>query len=334
MRRLNAPIKAALKIMLIIILILIAATASGCGASGELRKITFVLDWTPNTNHTGIYIARENGYFRDAGLHVDIIQPSDMGSDAIVASGKAQFGISYQEAVTFARASNVPIVSIAAVIQHNTSGFAALKEKNIKTPADFEGKKYGGWGSPIEEATIKYLMKNAGADPSKVEILTTGTADFFQASSSGQVDFAWIFEGWDGQAAKLKGVEIDYMDLGRIDPVFDYYTPVIITSEELIKNDRELVERFMRAAEKGYRFAIENPDDAADIFIKAVPESDAALVRASQEFLAGRYQDDAPYWGMQKAEVWQRYTDWLFENGFISERIDVEKAFTNDFTKK
>ena len=304
--------------------------ATGCGKS---EKVTFVLDWTPNTNHTGVYVAVEKGYYAEEGLDVAIIQPSDMGADAMVASGTAQFGVSYQESVTFARAENVPLVSIAAVIQHNTSGFGALKEKNIRSPKDFVGKKYGGWGSPVEEATIRYLMEKAGADPDKVEILSVGTADFFQASSSDQIDFAWIFEGWDGVAAKLKGIEIDYIDLGKTDPVFDYYTPVIVTSEEMIQNNSKLVEAFMRATIKGYRYAMEHPEEAAEIFIKAVPEADPELIRESQKFLADKYQADAPYWGMQKKEVWQRYNDWLYENGFIAEPIDVEKAFTNRFVE-
>mgnify|MGYP000906274989 CR=1 FL=1 len=314
----------------ILILLLTMILLAGCG---ESKKITFVLDWTPNTNHTGVYVAKEKGYYAEEGLDVEIIQPSDMGADAMVASGTAQFGVSYQESVTFARAENVPLISIAAVIQHNTSGFGALKEKSIKSPADFEGKKYGGWGSPVEEATIKYLMEKAGADPSKVEILSVGTADFFQASSSGQIDFSWIFDGWDGVTARIRGIEIDYIDLGRTDPIFDYYTPVIVTSEDMIKNNAKMVEAFMRATIKGYKFAMENPDEAAEIFIKAVPEADPELIRESQKYLADKYQADAPYWGMQKEEVWQRYTDWLFENGFIAEKIDVEKAFTNKFVE-
>ncbi|NLM74030.1 MAG: ABC transporter substrate-binding protein, partial [Clostridiaceae bacterium] len=300
----------------------------------SLRKVTFVLDWAPNTNHTGIYVARDKGYFKDAGLDVEIIQPSEGTSDSIVASGSAQFGISYQEGVTFARAQGVPLVSLAAVIQHNTSGFASIKNKNILSPKDFEGKTYGGWGSPIEEATIKYLMDQEGADFSKVTIATTGDADFFQASQSGQIDFAWIFAGWDGIAAKLKGMELNYIDLGKIAPVFDYYTPVIITSENTLNKDEELVRSFMEAVVKGYEFAIKEPEAAADILIKAVPEIDAELVKESQKFLADKYQADAPYWGMQKVEVWENYTNWLYENGFIEERIDVTKAFTNKFVEK
>lgn len=316
-------------VLLLVCLILLAA---GCGSQQEnKRKVTAVLDWTPNTNHTGLYVALSKGYFDEEGLDVKIIQPQEGTAEQIVAAGSAQFGISYQEAVTFARAEGMPVVSVAAVIQHNTSGFASLAEKGITSPKDFENKKYGGWGSPIEEATLRYLMEQEGADPSKVQILTTGDADFFQVCATGEVDFAWIFEGWTGIEAKLKGIELNYIDLGKLDEVFDYYTPVIITSENLIEEDRELVSKFMKAVEKGYRFCMENPEEAAEILLENAPELDRDLVVESQKYLAGKYQEDAEYWGMQKQEVWEGYMLWLYDNGFIEEKLDVSKAFTNEF---
>ena len=322
--------------ILFIIIIIVGATACTTQSKQEpqqkpLKKVTVVLDWTPNTNHTGLYVAKEKSFFKEQGLEVEIIQPSEGTSDTIVASGKAQFGISYQESVTYARAADVPLVSIGAVIQHNTSGFASLKDKNILTPKDFEGKVYGGWGSEVEEATIRYLMEQAGADFSKVTIMTTGDADFFQASATGQIDFAWIFEGWAGIEAKQKGMDLNYIDLGKEAPVFDYYTPVIITNETILKEDKVLVEDFMKGVKKGYEYAIKNPEDAADILIKEVPEINQELVMESQKFLADKYQADAATWGLQKEEVWQRYTEWMFENGFIDKKIDVTKAYTNDF---
>ena len=93
----------------------------------KLEKITVMLDWVPNTNHTGLYVAKDKGYFKEQGLEVEIIQPSEGGTSQLVATGKAQFGVSYQEDVTMARANGIPVVSIAAVIQHNTSGFASKK---------------------------------------------------------------------------------------------------------------------------------------------------------------------------------------------------------------
>lgn len=303
----------------------------GVPAAPQLTKINFVLDWVPNTNHTGIYVAKVKGFYKDEGLDVSIIQPGESSADQLVASNAAQFGISYQESVTFARVSGVPLVSLAAVIQHNTSGFGSIKSKGISTPKDFEGKKYGGWGSEVEVAMVRQVVKDAGGDPDKVEILTTGTTDFLQASDSGQIDFAWIFEGWDYINALNKGYEINYIDLGKLSEIFDYYTPVIVTNEDNIKNNPELVRKFMRASIKGYQFAIENPDEAAECLLELAPELDRELVVKSQQFLAAKYQDDAPYWGMQKSEVWERYMKWLFENNLIESEIDVEKAFTNDF---
>src|SRR5690606_30737067 len=134
--------------------------------SGEpqtLQKVKVVLDWTPNTNHTGLYVAKAKGYWEERGLDVEIVMPPETGAEAMVASGAAEFGVSYQESVTLAREQEVPVVSVAAVIQHNTSGFASPADKNIREPKDFEGKRYGGWGSPVEQAVIESLMQEQGA---------------------------------------------------------------------------------------------------------------------------------------------------------------------------
>lgn len=126
-----------------------AAETPVATVSTKLTDVKIVLDWTPNTNHTGLYVALDQGYYKAAGLNVEIIQPNESGADTMVASGKVPFGISGQDSITQARTQSIPIVSIAAIIQHNTSGFAAPVSKNIKTPKDYEGKTYGGFGSPF-----------------------------------------------------------------------------------------------------------------------------------------------------------------------------------------
>lgn len=323
------------RIIISILILTVTFTLNGCQTKtpveGETDKIIFTLDWFPNTNHTGVYIAKDKGYFQEEGIEIEIIQPGESTAEQLVASGSAQFGVSYQESVTFAKSEGIPVVSIASVIQHNTSGFMSLKDKGIQTPKDFEGKKYGGWGSPIEIATLAYLMEQDGGDISQVEIVTIGDIDFFAASQTGQVDFAWVYEGWSVIEAGLKGFDVNYIDLGQEAEVFDYYTPVIITSEKLIAEDRDLVERFMRALAKGYEFAVENPEKSALIFLNSAPELNADLVKASQVFLSTKYIDDAETWGYQNKATWDRYTEWLFENGFISNKVESEEAFTNDF---
>lgn len=299
-------------------------------AGQQLQKVQVVLDWSPNTNHTGLYVARDLGYFEERGLDVEIIQPGQDGADTMVASGAAAFGVSYQESVTMARIAGVPLVSIAAVIQHNTSGFASPKALGIDSPKQFEGKRYGGWGAPVEEAVIDALMRTEDADVSKVDLMSIGDSDFFAAVER-DIDFAWIYYAWTGVEAELRGEELNMVYLTDYSDKLDYYTPVLVTSEELAQNSPELVESFTAAASQGYEYAIANPSEAADVLIKAEPDLNPELVKASQEWLSSRYQDDAPRWGEQKLEVWQNYADWMFENGLLEGKLDAEAAFTNEF---
>lgn len=296
----------------------------------KLEKIQFVLDWTPNTNHTGLYVARDKGYFEEQGLDVEIIQPGEVGANQLVASGKAQFGISAQESLTHARLQGVPLVSIAAVIQHNTSGFAAPKQVGLQSPKDFENKTYGGWGAPIEVALLETLMAQSGGDTEKVNIVNAGNMDFFNMQAQG-VDFSWIYYGWTGVEAELRGQEIDMLYLTDYAKELDYYTPIIVTNEQFIKDNEETVRKFMKAVAKGYQYAIDEPKEAAAVLSAAVPELDAALVEASAIWLAERYQGDAARWGEQSLAVWTDFAKWMTEHALITEPFDAEKAFTNEF---
>lgn len=299
----------------------------------ELTKIQFVLDWTPNTNHTGLYVARDKGYFKEQGLEVEILQPGEAGADQLVASGKAQFGISAQEALTHARLQGVPLVSLAAVIQHNTSGFAAPKQVGLRSPKDFEGKTYGGWGAPIEVALLETLMEQNGGEPEKVNIVNAGNMDFFNMQAQG-VDFSWIYYGWTGVEAELRGQDIDMLYLTDYAKELDYYTPIIVTNERYIEENEETVRKFIAAVAKGYQYAIKEPKEAAKVLSEAVPELDSELVEASAIWLAERYQADAPRWGEQSLDVWTNFANWMEEQALITEPFDAEKAFTNEFLPK
>jgi ABC-type nitrate/sulfonate/bicarbonate transport system substrate-binding protein len=164
------------RLFTIFLSLLLVLAASGCGGPSEeeLTPVTVMLDWVPNTNHTGIFVARSQGYFKEAGLEVKIIQPGEVYPEAAVAGGVADFGVSFQDSLTLARANKAPIVSIAAILQHNTSGFASLASRNIKSPKDFEGLTYGAFGSPFEEPTLKRLMESQGGDYSRLKIQNIG----------------------------------------------------------------------------------------------------------------------------------------------------------------
>lgn len=322
-----------------VIVMLAAFILAACGGAApapaqQRTPVRVGLDWTPNTNHTGLYVARDQGYYQEQGLEVEILGAQEGGTvEQLVAAGKLDFGISFQEAVTYARVEGVPIVSIAAIIQHNTSGFASRADEGITRPRDFAGKKYGAFGSPIEPATIKGLMECDGAGDrfDQVEFVDIGSTDFFVATERGDVDFVWIFRGWTGVEAEVRGIPLTILMMNDLQCIPDYYTPVLITSERMIAEKPDLVRRFLAATSAGYRFAIEKPDAAADVLLKAAPELDATLVKRSQQYLASQYQAEAPRWGEQKLEVWRDYAQWMADRGLIARMIEPEKAFTNAF---
>ncbi|MGD2252394.1 MAG: ABC transporter substrate-binding protein [Anaerolineales bacterium] len=332
--------------LLLIVLIALGMCLAACGPSrlGEgapeaterqqagLVEVTLMLDWVPNTNHTGIFVAEAKGYFEQAGLDVEIIQPGEVYAEQAVVGGAADFGVSFQEQLTMARADGAELVSIAAIIQHNTSGFASRAEQGVETPADWEGLRYGSYGSPFEQPTLSVLMQCAGGDFEQLEIVDTGFADPLALLDEQQTDLAWIFYAWQGVQAQLAGIELNVVMMEDwFDCIPDYYTPIFITSQQTIDEQPEIVGAFLEAISRGYEDAIEGPEEAADILLQAVPEMSQELVRTSQDWISPRYQADAPRWGEQSLSVWQDYADWMLAHGIITEQIDASQAFTNQF---
>ncbi|GAA0969441.1 ABC transporter substrate-binding protein [Acrocarpospora macrocephala] len=300
------------------------------GSAAPLRKIQVSLDWTPNTNHTGLYVAKAKGFYAKHGLDVEIIQPGDADPSALVAADKVPFAVGYQEALTQARSQGAPLVSIAAIIQHNTSGFASPKDRALTSPAQYAGKTYGSFGGPIEEPLLKTIVKADGGDPATIKTVSVGNADFFAATKKG-IDFTWIFYAWTGIEAELRGEPVNIQYVKDYDKALDFYTPILITNETRISKDPELVKQFLAATSEGYTYAAANAAESADILLAAAPDLDAELVKKSQEWLSPRYQDDAPRWGQQNPQIWSDFSAWLFQQKVLTVEVDSAKAFTNDF---
>ncbi len=309
------------------------ADATNTSENKELEKITFVLDWTPNTNHTGLYVAREKGFFEEAGLDVEIVQPPEDGAEVLVASGKAQFGVSFQDSLApaFTGDETLPITAVASIIQHNTSGIISRKGEGMDTPKGMEGHSYATWNGPIELATLKQVIEADGGDFSKVELIPSTVTDEVSALKTNSVDSIWIFYAWAGVKTELEGLDTDYFAFADLDPVFDFYTPVIISGNQFLEENPETAKAFLAALSKGYEFAMENPEEAAKILCSAAPELDGELVLASQKYLADQYQAEAPYWGYIDADRWNHFYSWINENKLTESELPLDTGFTNDY---
>jgi ABC-type nitrate/sulfonate/bicarbonate transport system substrate-binding protein len=322
-------------------LLLLSGGLAACGSSsggaeasgGGLRKLRVVLDWTPNTNHSGMYLARAKGWYRKAGLDVSFVQPGDSTSLQVLAAGKADVAVSVAEELIPARAHGLPVQSIGAIIQHNTSGLVTLASDHITRPRDLEGKTYGGYGGPIEEPLVKELVACDGGDPSKVRFVDVGEADYRIGLQRNQYDAVWIFDGWDGirleQLDKVKTGELRFID--HTDCIPDWYTPLLATSTKVERSRGADLKAFMSATAHGYREAMAHPDEAVDALMEASPDLDRRLVTRSARYLATRYADDPADWGMQQAAIWSRFARFLTDNGIVDGKVDARAAWTNAY---
>ena len=331
------------KILAAVLTACMLTSVAACGSSSDggkkdsgsedLEKITFVLDWTPNTNHTGLYVGKEKGYFEKEGLDVEIVQPPEDGADALVASGKAQFGVSFQDSMAPGVAGDtaLPNTAVAALIQHNTSGIISRKGEGMERPKGLEGKKYATWDAPIEKAMMQNVVEKDGGDFSKVELIPSTVTDEVSALKSKSVDAIWIFYAWAGVATEVADLETDYFAFKDINPVFDYYTPVVIANNDFLEEKPDTAKAFLQALKQGYEDAIADPDEAASILLEASPELDEELVKASQEYLKDQYKADVKQWGYIDPARWNAFYGWLNENGLSEAELPENAGFSNDY---
>jgi ABC-type nitrate/sulfonate/bicarbonate transport system substrate-binding protein len=323
----------------LVLAVLAAATAVACGSDGGTNArtaVTVVLDWTPNTNHAGLYLARDKGLYAKAGLDVTIIEPDENGGLPMLAAGQADFAVSVAESLLPARAEGADVVSVAAILAHNTSSLVIPADRGVRTAKDLEGKTYGGFGGELEKALLDRLVTCAGGDPTKVRSVEVGNVDYAVGFQQKQFDAVWVFDGWDvirlRELEKMPVTTIPFLSpAGSPECIPDWYTPLLATSGATIKARPAVVEAFLEATAAGYELARTDPATASKTLLAAAPELDAELVTKSAEYLASRYGDAGKPWGVQDAGVWQRFAAFLVDNRLLAEGTDAEAAFTNTF---
>ena len=327
-------------------LLLVTMTLIGCDGPtpppDTADKVRFAMDWTPNTNHTGIYVALDKGWYRDANIDLEILPYSDANTpDLLVANGQAEFGISFAESVVLDKVENLPVKSVAAILQTNTSALVTLKSSGLDSVAKLNGKRYAGFGTPYEEPIIKTMLKNDGVADPTYDSITTNLFGY-TAVVAEQADFVWIYMGWEGIQAEMEGVELNTFMLND-HGVPDYYTPVIIANETFLKDHGDVAKRFLAATARGYEFGVTNPTEAADSLVRAAPAgtfSDSELPRRSQQYLAPFFKGDQAKWGTQTLQMWTEFPTFLANTGLLKandgrvvkpEDLKFEEMFTNDY---
>ncbi|MCR8969108.1 ABC transporter substrate-binding protein [Facklamia sp. 7083-14-GEN3] len=296
------------------------------------EKIDFILDWVPNTNHTGLYVAQEKGYFTEAGLDVTIRRPPEGSTTELVGLGQAQFGISFQDSLAARFAGDLPVTAVAAIIEHNTSGIISRKDAGIEMPADMEGKSYGTWNDPIELGMLDYILDIEGKDFSKVELVPNQADNSVVGLANKMFDSAWVYYAWDGVMADQEQLETNFWYFKDFAEELDFYSPVIIVNNDYLKDNPDPAKAMVQAIKKGYQFAMEHPEEAAGYLLKNAPELEEQkeMVLKSQEWLSKQYATDPAQWGQINQERWNKFYTWLFEHELVDKDLTQSTLFTND----
>jgi len=321
------------KLLAMLLTAVLAFSAAGCGGSepaadNGLEDFSIVLDWYPNAIHSFLYVADEKGYFEEEGLNLVVNFPANTNDGiSLPAAGRADLGMYYlQDAILTAVEEEVPIVSVGSVVQESLNVVISLKEKGIETPADLAGKKIGYAGTALSEAQIECMLEKAGVSAEECELIDVGF-DLLTATTTGQVD-ATIGNMINHEVPQLEeqGIAINYFcptDHG----VPMYYELVFLAGRDAVENNPEKLQKFLRAARKGFDFMQENPEEALQILLdnqnaENFPLS-PSVEKASMDVLLPLMEREGSPFMAQDISVWQTNADWLYEMGLLSEQTDV-----------
>ncbi len=319
------------KIITLLLIGLAALTLGACDNTKEKEhdyEMKVMLDYVTNTNHAGLYYAKEKGYFEDEDYNLEIIESGAGDSLSMLSTDKIDFAYSYEENIIFSQdiEDKMPVKAISSIIDYNTSGFLYKKSLNIETFADFSGKTYGSWNSDLELAIISSLEEqyNLAEDIKVVSAITGSIADLDNG-----IDFLWIFEGWDMTLldSQEKLDDYQFMSLKDMDSKLDFYTPLIASKNNV--NTKKATD-FLNILERGYKECFANQDECADILVNASSELDKAHVKKSLEYLENKIIVDGEFGKMEESK-WTNFRDWLHENNVIESNVEVKGLFTNEY---
>ncbi|UOQ58295.1 ABC transporter substrate-binding protein [Leucobacter allii] len=286
--------------------------------------VTFALDWAPNTNHIGVYVADALGYYADAGLDVEILPYGSTAATQLVSAGEADFGIGGQSSVQIARTAGLDLISVYRVTQHDTGRLVVAGDRDeFSRPAELDGATFGGFGSPLYTAlATATIAGDGGAGEFTEVVLDTGA---YEALAQGRIDFTLSVATWEGLQAELEGApyrQFRYQDFG----VPEQQSTGIVSSEAYVEGHPEEAAAFVQATARGYAYAAAHPDEAAELLIAANPDTLGTaqeLVHRSAEMLAqdGYLVSEDRAIGAADPEAWAAFGAFLFDGGFL---VDAE----------
>ena len=309
---------------------------AGCGEKEDVlepsgsKRVELMLDYFPNADHAGIYAAVAGRHFEQAGLDVEIRQPTDPAAPIKqVAAGRVDLAISYEPEVLRARDQGLAVVSVAALVQQPLTSIISLPEGKVRRPADLARKTVGTAGIDYQEAYLRAVLREAGVDPGSVKVRNVGFG-FSPALITGRVDATLgAFWNYEGTELKLRGKRpriIRIEDAG----VPSYDELVLVANEDALERDGDKIRAFIGAVFRGTRDLRNDPDAAIEGLLEANPDLDAELQREVVDVtLPLFFPPEGEPFGWHDPAQWDEFSAWMKDNRLLKNAPDPEASYDN-----
>ena len=307
---------------------LVPALVAGCGGGDDaapasstaaaVEDVSLALDWFPNADHAGIYVAKAKGLDTQAGADIAPSVPSDPTTTlTAVAAGKKDLAITYAPELLIARSKGVPVKAVGAIAQVPLNSIMARSDRGIERPRDLEGKVVGIAGVPSDRALLDTVVAADGGDPSKV---TTKVVGYSLAPSlaAGKVDAVigayWNIEGPD---LRMKDVPVTVMKLDD-HGVPRYDELVLVASEDAIRDKPAALRAALAGIAAGQSAAVADAGAAVAALEKANPDIAKKVLPAqvSDTIPALVPEGSAPL--RMDAAQWEALATWMREKGLLT----------------
>jgi ABC-type nitrate/sulfonate/bicarbonate transport system substrate-binding protein len=299
-----------------------------------MEKIKIALDWTPNINHIGFFIANEKGFFADQGLEVEIIDPSvdnyEITPAKKVELGEVDFALCPLESVISYQTKPQPFAlkAVTAIFQKDLSAIAVRSGESITSPKDLDGKTYASYKARYEDEIVKQMIHNDGGEGS-IEVVYPEKLGIWETIVNGSIDSTWIFLNWEGVEAESENIPLTYFKMRDFGIPYSY-SPVLVASEQNIGSKSASYKKFLNALKRGYQFCKEHPTEAVEILAKFVPETDKNIDLSKALAESKNAFGEENNWGMMDTNNITEFLNWLRENELETQQIAVSDLFTNE----
>jgi len=298
-----------------------------------MEKLTVALDWTPNINHIGFFVAREKGFYREHGLEVELVDPS-ADNYAVTPAKKVETGVADialcpTESVISYRTKAKPfgLKAIATIFQHDLSAIAVRSDQGISSPKDLDGKRYASYQARYEDGIVQQMIRNAGGT-GNIEVGYPQKLGIWDTVLNGSYDATWIFLNWEGVEAEALGAQLTYFKMADYNIPYSY-SPVLATDEQKIAAKPEVYQRFLAATRIGIAACHADPTEAASILQPYVPEKDRRidLEKALHQSLNALGNPDT--WGKMHEDTVAHFLNWIREHGLETTQLRTSDLMTN-----